>query len=271
MNARHELVTESKLSTRKFSLPRFQRNILLWAVSLTIGLFAWTFLAWWFGPSTIASPWATMTAARELAENGRLWESVGISLQRIFSGWGLGVLVGAPIGIVMGRFRLIRELFDPYIEFLRFIPPTAFVTLSVIWFGIGETSKVVLIFYASVFTVTLSTIAAVLAVPKNRLDAATNLGANPFQVMYTVLLPSAIPGIVTGSRLAMGNSFLTIVVAEIVAADSGLGALIWQSRNYGRIDWTFVAIISMGVLGFAFDRILRLSTSSLLGRYGVMH
>ncbi|MGW5755562.1 ABC transporter permease [Nocardia rhamnosiphila] len=241
----------------------------LWIASALIGLAVWSFLAWWYGPTTIASPAEVWKAAGELADSGVLWTSVVASGQRILLGWSLGVVVGAPIGILMGRFNLIRQLLDPYIEFFRFIPPIAFVTLAVVWFGIGETSKVVLIFYTSVFIVTVSTIAATVSISENKLQAATNLGAGRLQIMQTVVLPSSVPGIVTGARLAMGNSFLTIVSAEIVASEHGLGSMIWQARNYGRIDWTFVGIIVLGIMGFVFDRVLRLVSTRFLGRYGV--
>lgn len=241
----------------------------LWIASALIGLAIWSFLAWWYGPTTIASPGEVWKAAGELADSGVLWTSVVASGQRILLGWSLGVVVGAPIGILMGRFNLVRQLLDPYIEFFRFIPPIAFVTLAVVWFGIGETSKVVLIFYTSVFIVTVSTIAATVSISENKLQAATNLGAGRLQIMQTVVLPSSVPGIVTGARLAMGNSFLTIVSAEIVASEHGLGSMIWQARNYGRIDWTFVGIIVLGIMGFVFDRVLRLVSTGFLGRYGV--
>ncbi|WP_416562402.1 ABC transporter permease [Nocardia testacea] len=241
----------------------------LWIASALIGLAVWSFLAWWYGPATIASPGEVWEAAGELADSGVLWTSVVASGQRILLGWSLGVVVGAPIGILMGRFNLVRQLLDPYIEFFRFIPPIAFVTLAVVWFGIGETSKVVLIFYTSVFIVTVSTIAATVSISENKLQAATNLGAGRLQIMQTVVLPSSVPGIVTGARLAMGNSFLTIVSAEIVASEHGLGSMIWQARNYGRIDWTFVGIIVLGIMGFVFDRVLRLVSARFLGRYGV--
>ncbi|MEU7631301.1 ABC transporter permease [Nocardia sp. NPDC049220] len=245
------------------------RTALLWVASAVLGLAVWSFLAWWYGPTTIASPGAVWTAAVELAQRGVLWTSIWASAQRILIGWSLGVVIGAPIGILMGRVNIVRQLLDPYIEFFRFIPPIAFVTLAVVWFGIGETSKVVLIFYTSVFIVTVSTIAATVAISENKFQAATSLGANKFQLMKTVVLPSAVPGIVTGARLAMGNSFLTIVSAEIVAADHGIGSMIWQARNYGRIDWTFVGIIVLGIMGFIFDRILRIFSTTFLSRYGV--
>lgn len=237
--------------------------------SLVLGLAVWQFFAWHMGPTLVASPRTTWSAAIELAKDGTLQESCLVSLRRILVGWGAGIVVGAPLGILMGRVRLIRNLLDPYIEFFRFIPPIAFVTLAVVWLGIGESSKIVLIFYTSVFIVTLNTIAGVLSIDESKLRAATSLGANRWQVMRSVVLPATVPHIVTGARLAMGNSFLTIVSAEIVAAQVGLGALIWTSRNYGRIDWVFVGIITLGILGFVFDRVLRIVSSRVLRRYGV--
>jgi len=169
----------------------------------------------------------------------------------------------------MGYFRWVRRLFDPYIEFFRFIPPIAFVTLAVIWLGPGEASKVALIFYTTVFIVTLNTIAGTVSVPELRLRAAASLGAGPLTTLRTVIVPSTVPYMVTGARLAMGNSFLTIVSAEIVAAQEGLGSLIWNARNYSRTEWVFVGIITLGLLGFLFDRILRIAARTLLKRYGV--
>lgn len=179
------------------------------------------------------------------------------------------MIVGVPIGILMGHFQFVRRLLDPYIEFFRFIPPIAFVTLAVIWLGPGESSKVALIFYTTVFIVTLNTIAGVLSVSELRLRAAASLGAGPLTAMLTVVVPSTIPYMVTGARIAMGNSFLTIVSAEIVAAQEGLGSLIWTARNYGHTEWVFVGIITLGLLGFVYDRIVRFAAKRLLRRYDV--
>lgn len=241
----------------------------MYLISIVIGVGVWQLLAMRYGPALVASPKETVVAAKDLAADGTLLNSVIASGRRILIGWGLGVVVGVPVGLLMGRLRLIRQLLDPYIEFFRFIPPVAFVTLAVVWLGIGESSKVVLIFYTSVFIVTLNTIAGVLSVNESKLRAATSLGASRWQVMRSIVLPATVPHIVTGARLAMGNSFLTIVSAEIVAAQVGLGALIWTSRNYGRIDWVFVGIITLGILGFVFDRVLRIVASRALRRYGV--
>ena len=130
-------------------------------------------------------------------------------------------------------------------------------------------SKVALILYTSVFIVTLNTIAGVQAVSPLRLRAAASLGAGRFQLLWTVVVPSTVPYMVTGARIAMGNSFLTIVSAEIVAAQEGLGALIWTARNYARTEWVFVGIITLGVVGFLFDRILRMIVRATLKHYNV--
>jgi NitT/TauT family transport system permease protein len=239
------------------------------AVSIAAGLLIWELLSLRFPPLFLPSPLLTWQAAGELIGDGTLWDAVLASSARIAVGWGLGLVVGIPVGILMGHFRWVRRLLDPYIEFFRFIPPIAFVTLAVIWLGPGEASKVALIFYTTVFIVTLNTIAGVMSVNELRLRAAASLGAGPFRTLLTVVVPSTVPYMVTGARLAMGNSFLTIVSAEIVAAQQGLGALIWTARNYARTEWVFVGIITLGLLGFLFDRIVRLVARRLLRRYGV--
>jgi taurine transport system permease protein len=238
-------------------------------VSIAAGLLVWQFLSTQYSATFLPSPSETWEGARELARDGTLWDSVVASSRRIAIGWGLGLAVGIPVGLLMGRIEVVRRLLDPYIEFFRFIPPIAFVTLAVIWFGVGETAKVVLIFYTTVFIVTLNTIAGVLAVDESKLRAAASLGANKVQSMVSVIVPASVPYMVTGARLAMGNSFLTIVSAEIVAAQEGLGALIWTSRNYGRTEWVFVGIVCLGILGFLFDRVIRIASRRLLGRYAV--
>jgi ABC-type nitrate/sulfonate/bicarbonate transport system permease component len=237
--------------------------------SVVLGIAIWEVLSWRFQPLFLPSPQLTLYAVRELWDEGVLLQSIGASLARILAGWSLGLVIGIPVGIVMGYFSFVRRLLDPYIEFFRFIPPIAFVTLAVIWLGPGEASKIALILYTTIFIVTINTIAGVLAVSQLRLRAAASLGAGPVQTLLTVIVPSTVPYMVTGARLAMGNSFLTIVSAEIVAAQVGLGSMIWTSRNYGKTEWVFVGIITLGVLGFACDRILRFTVRRLLRRYAV--
>jgi ABC-type nitrate/sulfonate/bicarbonate transport system permease component len=239
------------------------------AVSIAVGILIWQLLSLRFPPLFLPSPLLTLKAVGELWDDGTLIQSIGASLARIMAGWGMGLVVGIPLGIVMGYFAIVRRLLDPYVEFFRFIPPIAFVTLAVIWLGPGEASKVALIFYTTVFIVMINTIAGVLLVSELRLRASAALGASRLQILLTVIVPSNVPYMVTGARIAMGNSFLTIVSAEIVAAQIGLGSMIWTSRNYGKTEWVFVGIITLGLLGYTCDRVLRLVVKRLLRRYAV--
>lgn len=248
---------------------RHLRTPLLFVTSIVLGVIVWGLLSLRYPANQLPSPNETWIAAKELWQDGVITESIVASSKRILSGWGLGLIVGAVIGLVMGRFKLVRSLLDPWVEFFRFIPPISFVTLAVIWLGIGEASKIVLIFYTSVFIVLINTVAGVLSIDEAKLRAAASLGAGRFRILRSVVLPSTVPHLLTGARLAMGNSFLTIVSAEIVAAQTGLGALIWRSRNYGRTEWVFVSIAVLGALGYVFDRVLRLFAARALGRFAV--
>jgi taurine transport system permease protein len=239
----------------------------MYALSIAGGLVLWQVAASFTSPLFLPSVPTTWRAALELMADGTLQRSILASAARIGAGWALGVIVGIPLGIFVGRFAFVRRLLEPYIEFFRFIPPIAFVTLAVIWLGPGETSKLALIFYTTVFVVTINTIAGVGAVNPLRLRAAASLGASSLKMLTTIILPSAVPYMVTGARIAMGNSFLTVVSAEIVSADDGLGALIWTARNFSRTEWVFVGIIALGLLGFVFDRALRIVTNKLLKHY----
>jgi ABC-type nitrate/sulfonate/bicarbonate transport system permease component len=238
-------------------------------VSVAMGVLIWQLLSLRFPPLFLPSPMLTLQAVGELWDDGTLLQSIGASLARIMAGWSLGLIIGIPVGVVMGYVPLVRRLLDPYVEFFRFIPPIAFVTLAVIWLGPGEASKVALILYTTIFIVTINTIAGVLSVSELRLRAAASLGASRVQTLLTVIVPSTVPYMVTGARIAMGNSFLTIVSAEIVAAQVGLGSMIWTSRNYGKTEWVFVGIITLGLLGYVCDRVVRFVVQRLLKRYAV--
>ncbi|MFI7549340.1 ABC transporter permease [Micromonospora sediminimaris] len=253
---------------RRRSRPRLTR-VGLSVLSVALGIVIWDLVSRNYTAFFLPSPLLTWRGAVELVQDGTLWSSVSASSTRILTGWGLGVVIGVPVGLLMGCVPWLRLMLDPYIQFFRFVPPIAFVTLAIIWLGPGEASKVALIFYTTVFIVALNTLAGVLSVDELRLRAARALGASPVRTLVSVVLPSTVPHVVTGARLAMGNSFLTIVSAEIVAAQSGLGSLIWTARNYAKTEWVFVGIIALGMLGYLFDWILRMVSSRTLRRYGV--
>ncbi|GIJ34522.1 ABC transporter permease [Micromonospora sediminimaris] len=260
--------TEPNPARRRRNRPRLTR-VGLSVLSVALGIVIWDLVSRNYTAFFLPSPLLTWRGAVELVQDGTLWSSVNASSTRILTGWGLGVVIGVPVGLLMGCVPWLRLMLDPYIQFFRFVPPIAFVTLAIIWLGPGEASKVALIFYTTVFIVALNTLAGVLSVDELRLRAARALGASPVRTLVSVVLPSTVPHVVTGARLAMGNSFLTIVSAEIVAAQSGLGSLIWTARNYAKTEWVFVGIIALGMLGYLFDWILRMVSSRTLRRYGV--
>lgn len=246
------------------------RHLAIFALSLLCGLLVWTFLAWWVGkPAFLPSPAKTYEGAVELISSGDLQANVVASFTRIITGFVIGTLIGIPLGLAMGTSRFVRAFVDPYVEFFRFIPPIAFVTLAVIWFGLGETSKIVLIVYTTLFMVAINTMIGVLGVEPDKRFAALCLGASNRQVFVHVVFPASIPSIVTGMKIAMGNSFMTVVSAEMVAAKSGIGFLIFNSRLFLLTEWIFVGIITLGLMGFITDRALRIVAGTLLKRYDV--
>lgn len=246
------------------------RRALVFAGSLVAGILIWTLLAWWAGkPAFMPSPAKTLEGAVELIKNGELYKGIVASFSRILIGYLIGSVIGIPIGLLMGRSQLVRTFMDPYVEFFRFIPPIAFVTLAIIWFGLGETSKVVLIIYTTLFMVAINTMIGVLSVEPDKIFAARCLGASERQVFLFVTIPASVPQIVLGMKIAMGNSFMTVVSAEMVAANSGVGFLIFNSRLFLLTEWIFVGILTLGIMGFVTDRVFRMLAGAMLKRYEV--
>ena len=202
-----------------------------------------------------------------LLKNGVLVEHLWASIQRILAGFIAGSLLGVPIGLGMGSFAPLRKILEPYTEFLRFIPSVAMITVAVIWFGIGEASKIFLIIYTTIFIVIINTAAGVSAIAPNKLRAAQALGATRTQIFLHVALPATVPYILTGMRLAMANSFTTIVAAELIAANEGLGKMLWDGRMFMLVDDIFVSLVTLGLLGFAVDRLFRWSIYTFAGKY----
>ncbi|MBX9592949.1 MAG: ABC transporter permease [Roseomonas sp.] len=213
------------------------------------------------------SPFPVFERAVVLIEDGLLQEAVIASMRRILQGFLLGSALGIPIGLALGSFRPVRLLLEPWTEFFRFIPAVAMITVAVIWFGIGEESKIFLIAYTTVFVVIIATAAGVGAVGKDKIRAAQCLGASKFQVFALVALPATVPYILTGMRLAMANAFVTIVAAELVASNDGLGKMLWDARLFMQVEDIFVALIALGLLGFATDRAFRLLIRAFAGRF----
>jgi len=243
-------------------------QVLIASVSIAIAVVAWAGFAMYFAvPDLVPSPSATAAAAAAMIENGALFWHVVVSLERVLVGYATGCIVGIVIGALMGRIRIFGLFASPLLQLLRPISPVALVPLSIIWFGIGDMSRYFIIFYGVVIIMIMNTAAGVSSTPNIRLNAARCLGAKPQQLFRRVIIPSAVPYILTGMRVALGFAFMGIVAAEMIAAQSGIGYLIMQSRTLLRTDVMFVGLVTLGVLGAIIDGCFKIAIDRTMKRF----
>ncbi|MCD7981425.1 MAG: ABC transporter permease [Clostridiales bacterium] len=247
----------------------FDRILKCGVVTWILLVLIWQFGSLFYSDDFLPGPLVTLAGAGKLVANGTLWEDILISLQRVLKGWILGIAVAIPLGLCIGYFKKVGYLLEPFLNFFRFIPAIGLITLFLMWFGVGETSKVALIFYAVIFPVMINTIAGVKTVDPALVEAAESLGSADVRTFFTVIVPSAVPNIFTGVRLGLSSAIICIVAAEMLAASEGLGYLIYTSRLYYRTDWIFVGIFTLGILGFLADRLLQFLGKRFLKRFGV--
>lgn len=223
------------------------------------------FLALWFAatnlgwvkPLFLPSPQAVWEQLIAVSQDGfadaSLLAHIGWSALRVFSAFALAVLTAIPLGIMMGVNRVARGIFDPLVEFYRPLPPLAYLPLVVIWMGIGEGSKVLLIYLAMFAPLALSARAGVKSVAIEQIHAAYSMGASRGQVLKYVILPAALPEILTGMRIAIGFGWTTLVAAEMVAATAGLGFMVLTASKFMATDVVIMGILMIGVLALLFD------------------
>lgn len=226
--------------------------VLLWHFASTSG---------WVSAVFLPPPSAIFTAFGRLIQVGyvdsTLLQHMGASLGRVFSALFFSILVGIPAGLVIATSPIGRGVLDPIVEFLRPLPPLAYLPLVIIWFGIGETSKVLVIALAMAPAIIISTAAGVRSASKNQVNAARAFGATPLQLLRHVLLPAAIPSILTGVRIALGAGWTTLVAAELVAAGRGLGYMIQSAAQFLVTDVVIAGILVISAIAFAFEALLR--------------
>ncbi|MEL6399823.1 MAG: ABC transporter permease [Cyanobacteria bacterium J06607_6] len=179
------------------------------------------------------------------------------SLKRVFIAFGVGTVVGLLLGLFMGYYKYVRAAFYVVTELLRPIPPLAFITLFILWFGIGEISKILIILYAGSLIVMLNTISGVQSCPKDKILAAQTLGANDLAIFLYVILPAALPNIFTGMRVALSVDFGILVAAELLAGNQGIGYIIQDASTFFNVEGLFVAILMIGFFGVISDIVLR--------------
>lgn len=206
------------------------------------------------------SPTAVWESLVEMAQDGSLWEHCFVSTKRVMVGWFWSAIAAVPIGMLMARSRNFSAIFQPIIEFARYLPVVALVPLTLLYLGIEENQKYVIIFLGTFFQLVLMVCDTVSGIDKNMINAARTLGANKLQVYTEVIFPAALPGLMDDFRLTIGWAWTYLVVAEMVAASAGLGYIILKSQRFLATDVIFAGLIMIGVIGLVTDFILRLLT-----------
>ncbi len=223
-----------------------------------VTLLAWELAVRSSGNDLFPSPWAVGLGIAELVRKGLLLKYIVASLFRVTWGFSLAVLVGVPFGLFLGWFRPAYQAFNPLIQVLRPISPIAWIPLAILWFGVSDLAPIFLIFLASVFPITVSATAAVQNLQPVYLRAARNFGLSRAQLFRRVILPGALPQILTGVRIALGVAWLVVVAAEMIAVNSGLGYLIIDARNAGkRYDLVVAGMAVIGLIGLVLDLVVR--------------
>ncbi len=212
-------------------------------------------------PIWLPPPEAVVHRLDEIADQGyrdsTLWQHLGYSLFRVVVGFLLGALVGIPLGYAMGLSDWFRGWFDPIVEFMRPVPPLALIPLVIIWAGIGETGKIILLFLAALWIMAIAARSGVSGVNITKVHAAYSLGASKSQIMRHVIMPNSLPEIFTGARVAMGVCWGTVVAAELVAAEKGAGMMIMVASKFQLTDIVLMGIILIGIIGFGIDILMR--------------
>jgi taurine transport system permease protein len=255
--------TPAAPKTSRFTTPGEGPSTLISVVTV-VGLIALWWLAshlHWVPPLFLPTPETVLSVLYQSA-TGRLTDAplavhFGWSMFRVFTAFFAACLTAIPIGVAMGVSRVARGIFDPPIEFYRPLPPLAYLPLIVIWFGIDELSKIILIYLACFAPLAMSARAGVRSVSQEQIHAAYSMGATKWQVIWHVIVPAAMPEILTAMRIAIGFGWTTLVAAEMVAANTGLGQMVLNASNFLRTDIVIMGIIVIGVVAYAFDLLMR--------------
>ncbi|MDX2124674.1 MAG: taurine ABC transporter permease TauC [Aeromonas hydrophila] len=225
----------------------------LWWLVARLGLISPLFLP---PPAQVLQQFATLAGPQGFMD-ATLWQHLAASLQRILIALAAATLCGVTVGLAMGLSPTLRGMLDPLIELYRPVPPLAYLPLMVIWFGIGETSKVLLIYLAIFAPVAMATLAGVQGAKQVRLRAAQALGANRWQVLWYVIVPGALPDILTGLRIGLGVGWSTLVAAELIAATRGVGFMVQAAGEFLATDVVLAGILVIALIAFTLELGLR--------------
>ena len=215
-------------------------------------------------PTLVPTPWDVMTTWWNLVTEAGFLTDMYMSTQRVVLGVALGILAAVPVGFLLGWYQPVRRFIDPLINFFRALPPIALIPLVIVYFGIGETAKVVILFYASFFAGVIVMYEGIAQISPIYLRVARTLGATDLEIFSKVVIPLAVPHVLTALRVALGVAWATLVASELIAAQQGLGAVIQDASAFFQLDTIYAGIITIGVIALIMDYLLRRASRRLL-------
>lgn len=238
---------------------------LLTLVSLILVLTVWWTLAAVIlqNESLLPLPTSVLQVFWDDLLNGSLWSNTWASLQRVFIGFSIGVVTAIPVGLLLGWYRVIQGLAEPWIQFFRVIPPIAIIPLVIVYLGIGESAKIFLIWFSAFLTIVISVYGGMRSIDANLIRAGRVLGARDMDIFIDIAVPASVPFIFVGMRLGLAASWSTLVASELIASSEGLGFLIIQSGQFRDLSRVLLGIIIIGLIGLLMDRAILLLDKKL--------
>ncbi len=243
----------------------------LYRIAVLLGPWVMVILFWYamrfsgfFQPELIPTPVEVAARFWQMLTEGELLLHMYMSTQRVFLGVTLGTLCAIPVGFLLGWYKGLRSFIDPLINFFRALPPIALIPLVIVYFGIGETAKVIILFYAAFFASVIVMYEGISQISPLYIRVARTLGATESEIFTRVIVPLAVPHTLTALRVALGVAWATLVASELVAAQEGLGAVIQDASAYFQLDTIYMGIICIGFIALFMDMALRALTRRLL-------
>lgn len=251
------------------NLRRYAAKSSRWLLGLTgflvlIGVWYGMYAIEVFRPGLLPSPAEVLTTLVERFQSGQIVDDIYASIRRVFIGVLVGLVAAIPVGFVLGWYPTPRAMFDPLVNFLRALPPIALIPLVIVYFGIGEFARTSVLVYAAFFASVIVVYEGVVAIEERYVRAALTLGASEWEIFSKVALPLSVPTIMVALRVALGVSWATLVAAELIAAQKGLGAVIQDAGNFFNIPVVYGGIILIGIAALVMDRLVRILTAKLV-------
>lgn len=239
------------------SRPFLRNPWLLRFLSLAVVLSLWQFAGGRMNPIFLSTPLAIFEAAIKVITSGELPWALLVSLGVVFSGFALAIVVGVPLGLLMGRSRTAEYLLDPYVNALYVVPRIALIPLIIIWLGLGIPAQIAVVFGTSVFPILISTEAGVKSVSPNLIETARSFGAREYHMVRKIILPASVPFIMSGLRLGIGQAIIGMIVAQMFLGISGMGFMLVNYGNQFATDYVFVVVLALAALGVSLTSVVR--------------